>query len=153
LIFQVGKQPLLHYLIKHDDLRQVLVFVSSTTRADGIVNDLLKNGINAASIHSKLSLPTRQDTLPQFKAGKLRVLVTTDLLDRGTDIEFLPCVINNELARSPKECIHRIGPTGRAESPGTAVSPVSPEEADHFKVIQKKMGKHVKILSGEEIDL
>jgi ATP-dependent RNA helicase RhlE len=153
LVSEGRKGPLLRYLIKHGDLKQVLVFASSTTRADGIVNKLLKNRIHAAAIHSKLSQLTRQDTLQQFKAGKLRVLVATDLLARGIDIEFLPCVINYELPRSPKDYIHRIGRTGRAESPGTAISLVSPEEADHFKVIQKKMGKHVKTLSGEEIDL
>jgi ATP-dependent RNA helicase RhlE len=83
----------------------------------------------------------------------LRVLVATDLLARGIDIEFLPCVINYELPRSPKDYIHRIGRTGRAESPGDAISLVSPEEMDHFKVIQKKMGVRIKALSGEQIDV
>jgi ATP-dependent RNA helicase RhlE len=81
------------------------------------------------------------------------VLVATDLLARGIDIEFLPCVINYELPRSPKDYIHRIGRTGRAESPGDAISLVSPEEMDHFKVIQKKMGVRIKALSGEQIDV
>lgn len=153
LVAEARKGPLLRYLIKHGDLKQVLVFASSTTRADSIVNKLLKNRIHAAAIHSKLSQLTRQETLQQFKAGQLRVLVATDLLARGIDIECLPCVINYELPRSPKDYIHRIGRTGRAEAPGTAISLVSPEEADHFKVIQKKMGKNVKTLSGEEIDL
>ena len=89
----------------------------------------------------------------QFKVGKLRVLVATDLLARGIDIEFLPCVINYELPRSPKDYIHRIGRTGRAENPGEAISLVSPAEMTHFELIQKKMGKYVKILSGDQIDL
>jgi ATP-dependent RNA helicase RhlE len=153
LVSEEKKGPLLRYLIKHGDLKQVLVFASSTIKADGIVNKLLKNKIHAASVHSKLSQQTRRDTLRQFKAGELRVLVATDLLARGIDIEFLPCVINYELPRSPKDYVHRIGRTGRAENPGDAISLISPEEMDPFKVIQKKMGKRVKILSGDGIDL
>ncbi len=153
LVSEEKKGPLLRYLIKHGDLKQVLVFASSTIKADGIVNKLLKNKIHAASVHSKLSQQTRRDTLRQFKAGELRVLVATDLLARGIDIEFLPCVINYELPRSPKDYIHRIGRTGRAENPGDAISLISPEEMDHFQLIQKKMGKRVKTLSGDQLDL
>jgi ATP-dependent RNA helicase RhlE len=153
LVSEEKKGPLLRYLIKHGDLKQVLVFASSTLKADAIVNKLLKNRIHAAAVHSKLGQQARRFTLQQFKAGQLRVLVATDLLARGIDIEFLPCVINYELPRSPKDYIHRIGRTGRAESPGDAISLVSPEEMDHFKVIQKKMGVRIKALSGEQIDV
>ena len=152
LVSEEKKGPLLRYLIKHGDLQQVLVFASSTLKVDGIVHKLLKNRIHAAAVHSKLSQQSRQDTLRQFKAGGLRVLVATDLLARGIDIEFLPCVINYELPRSPKDYIHRIGRTGRAENPGEAISLVSPQEMDHFQLIQKKMGKHVKILHGDQLD-
>lgn len=153
LVSEEKKGPLLRYLIKHGDLQQVLVFASSTTKADAIVNKLLKNRIHASAIHSKLSQQARRDALQQFKSGKLRVLVATDLLARGIDIGFLPCVINYELPRSPKDYIHRIGRTGRAESPGDAISLVSPEETHHFQVIQKKMGKRVTMLHGDQIDL
>lgn len=153
LVSEKKKGPLLRYLIQHGNLKQVLVFASSTLKADAITNKLLKNRIHAAALHSKLAQQTRRFTLQQFKAGQLRVLVSTDLLARGIDIEFLPCVINYELPRSPKDYIHRIGRTGRAESPGDAISLVSPEEMDHFKVIQKKMGIRVKILSGDQINL
>lgn len=153
LVSEEKKGPLLRYLIEHGDLKQVLVFASSTVKADAIVNKLLKNRIHAAAVHSKLSQQTRRDTLRQFKAGGLRVLVATDLLARGIDIEFLPCVINYELPRSPKDYLHRIGRTGRAESPGDAISLISPAEMDHFQVIQKKMGKRVKILHGDQLDL
>ncbi len=153
LVSEEKKGPLLRYLIKHGVRQQVLVFASSTIKADGIVHKLLKNRIHAAAIHSRLSQQARRDTLHQFKAGELRVLVATDLLARGIDIEFLPCVINYELPRSPKDYIHRIGRTGRAENPGEAISLVSPAEMSHFQVIQKKMGKQVKILSGDLIDM
>lgn len=153
LVSEVKKGPLLRYLIKQGGYKQVLVFASSTVKADAIVNKLLKNRIHAAAVHSRLGQQTRQFNLQQFKSGSLHVLVATDLLARGIDIEFLPCVINYELPRSPKDYIHRIGRTGRAENPGKAISFVSPEEADHFKVIQKKMGKRVNMLHGDAIDL
>ncbi|HEY3370062.1 MAG TPA: DEAD/DEAH box helicase [Prolixibacteraceae bacterium] len=160
LIEQVGyfvteekKGPLLRYIIKKNDLKQVLVFTSSVYKADNVADKLRKNGIDAAAIHSKKSQGARTEVLGMFKAGKIRVLVTTDLLARGIDIELLPHVINYELPRSPKDYIHRIGRTGRAESKGEAISFVTPEDQHHFKVIQKKMGKWVDMIDSENIDL
>lgn len=147
------KGPLLRYLIKHNDLKQVLVFTSSIYSADNVVDKLRKNGIDAMAIHSKKSQGSRTDALEEFKSGKLRVLVATDLISRGIDIQFLPHVINYELPRSPKEYIHRIGRTGRAESPGEAISFIAPDDKDHFKVIQKKMGKWVTMIDYESINL
>ena len=148
LINQIGyfvkeekKGPLLRYIIRHNDLQQVLVFTSSVNRADRVAEKLFKNGIDALAIHSKKSQGARTEALRDFKLGHIRVLVTTDLLARGIDIEFLPVVINYELPRSPKDYIHRIGRTGRAESPGEAISFITPNDQHHFKVIQKKMGK------------
>lgn len=147
------KGPLLRYIIKKNDLNQVLVFTSATRKADNVTEKLLKNGINAMAIHSKKSQGARREALKQFKAGSLRVLVATDLLGRGIDIEFLPCVINYELPRSPKDYIHRIGRTGRAEAPGDAIALITPDEEHHFKVIQKKMKTRVPFQETQEIDL
>jgi ATP-dependent RNA helicase RhlE len=147
------KGPLLRYLIKEQDLQQVLVFTSSAKSADKIENKLSKNGIQAISIHSKKSQFARTDALSRFKDGQLRVLVTTDLLARGIDIEFLPCVINYELPRSPKDYIHRIGRTGRAESSGEAISFITEKDKQHFRVIQKKTGKWATMIDSESLDL
>jgi ATP-dependent RNA helicase RhlE len=160
LITQLGyfvtnekKGPLLRYLINHYDMKQVLVFTSSIYSADNVVDKLRKNGIDAMAIHSKKSQGSRTEALSEFKSGKLRVLVATDLISRGIDIQFLPHVINYELPRSPKEYIHRIGRTGRAESPGEAISFITPADKDHFKVIQKKMGKWVTMIDSDSMDL
>lgn len=147
------KGPLLRYLIKNQDMKQVLVFTSSVTRADRVADKLYKNGIDASSIHSKKSQGARTDLLRAFKQGKLRVLVTTDLLARGIDIEFLPFVINYELPRSPKIFIHRIGRTGRAGSFGEAITLVNPSEETHFHVIEKKMKKRVPRIDADHFDL
>ena len=160
LISQLGyfvseekKGPLLRYLIKTNDMKQVLVFASSVYKADNISDKLRKNGIKATAIHSKKSQGARTEALSKFKSGEIRVLVATDLISRGIDIQFLPYVINYELPRSPKDYIHRIGRTGRAESPGEAISLISPEEQHHFRIIQKKMGKWVTMIDSDNLNL
>ena len=160
LIHQLGyftpdekKGPLLRYLIKSNEYKQILVFASSTRMVDNITRKLWKNKIDADAIHSKISQTGRREILLDFKSGKLKVLVTTDLLARGIDIDHLPCVINYELPRSPKDYIHRIGRTGRAGASGDAISLISPEEIHHFRVIQKKMGHRVKMLHSADINL
>lgn len=147
------KGPFLRYLIKHHNMQQVLVFVSSIKRADNVANKLRENGIEAWPIHSRKSQGARTNLLTRFKHGNLQVLVTTDLLSRGIDIEFLPYVVNYELPRSPKDYIHRIGRTGRAETPGEAIALITKDEEHHFKVIQKKMGKLMELTETNEIDL
>lgn len=145
------KGPFLRYLIKHHEMKQVLVFASSVQQVDAIVNKLNKNNIQAKAIHSKKSQGARTDAITHFKSGKLNVLVATDLLARGIDIAFLPFVINYELPRSPKDYVHRIGRTGRAEAAGTAISMVSQDELHHFEVIQKKMGRQVNLIDSASI--
>lgn len=147
------KGPLLRYLIKRNGMQQVLVFTSSVFKADTVAEKLWKNDIKAEAIHSKKSQGARNEALRKFKSGKIRVLVATDLMARGIDIKSLPYVINYELPRSPKDYIHRIGRTGRAETPGEAISLICPDEQHHFKVIQKKMGKKVELIDGADIDL
>jgi ATP-dependent RNA helicase RhlE len=151
IVAEEGKGPFLRYLIKYHEMKQVLVFASSVSTADAIVNKLRKNNFDARAIHSKKSQGARTDTLHHFKAGSLRILVATDLMARGIDILNLPFVINYELPRSPKDYIHRIGRTGRAGNSGEAISLVSQNELHHFEVIQKKMGKQVDIIDGKGI--
>ncbi len=150
---EAQKGSLLRYLIKTKALKQVLVFTSSGYKADNVANKLRKNGIKAAAIHGKKSQSARNNALNQFKAGNLPVLVATDLLSRGIDIAFLPCVINYELPRSPKDYIHRIGRTGRAENSGVALSFVSPDNVHHFKVILKKSKLYVDMVDSSTLDL
>ena len=152
-ISEEKKGPLLRYLIKNEDMQQVLIFTASAYKSEHVADKLHKNGIDARSIHGKKSQHSRKKALEAFKAGKLRVLVATDLLARGIDIDFLPYVINYELPRSPKDYIHRIGRTGRAESNGEAITLISPNEEHHFKVIQKKMKISVALFDGNAISL
>jgi ATP-dependent RNA helicase RhlE len=147
------KGPLLRYLIREHNMEQVLVFASSVHRVDAVVTKLNANGIPAKALHSKKSQGARTETLKEFKSGQLKVLVATDLASRGIDVQFLPYVVNYELPRSPKDYIHRIGRTGRAESPGKAIAFVSAEEEHHFGIIQKKMGRKVELIESEGLKL
>lgn len=147
------KGPLLRHLIKSKEMSQVLIFTSSIARADNVANKLRNNGIEAQAIHSKKKQGIRTDLLRRFKDGSLQVLVATDLLGRGIDIHSLPYVINYELPRSPKDFVHRIGRTGRADCCGEAITFVSPSEQHHFKVIQKKMKKRITKISLDDVDL
>ena len=147
------KGPLLRYLIKQQNMQQVLVFTSSVHKADMVTDKLNANGIKALAMHSKKSQGAREQAFLKFKNGEVQVLVATDLMGRGIDIPFLPFVINYELPRSPKDFIHRIGRTGRAEQAGTAISFVTAEDAHHFSVIQKKMKKRVEFLDSDGLKL
>ncbi|MCD6598548.1 MAG: DEAD/DEAH box helicase [Bacteroidales bacterium] len=153
LVAPERKGLLLRYLIKSKDMKQILIFTSSGARAERVADKLRKNGIDAIAIHKKKTQGVRTDTLTKFKYGHLTALVATDLLSRGIDIEFLPYVINYELPRSPKTYIHRIGRTGRAETPGKAISLISPDEEHHFKVIEKKMKKRINKIETDDWDL
>ena len=152
-ISEEKKGPLLRYLIKTNNMKQVLVFTSSAFNADKVTEKLRKNGVDAMAMHSKKSQEARVKAFTNFKNGNVRVLVATDIIARGIDIQFFPFVINYELPRSPKDYIHRIGRTGRAESPGEAITLVTAEEEHHFKIIQKKIGKWVTMVQGESLNL
>jgi len=149
IVSEEKKGPFLRHLIRHHEMKQVLIFASSVHTADAVVNKLRKNNFEARAIHSKKSQGARTEALQLFKSGKINILVATDLMARGIDSIDLPCVINYELPRSPKDYIHRIGRTGRADQSGEAISLVSQHELPHFEVIQKKMGKQVVLIDGE----
>jgi len=147
------KGPLLRYIINSGDWSQILVFTSSIRTANNVATKLVKNGIDAVAFHGDKSQGARTEALARFKSGKTRVLVATDLAGRGIDIQFLPLVINFELPRSPKDYVHRIGRTGRAGATGEAISLVTEEDLHHFKIIQKKMKKHVQLRSTDDFEL
>ena len=119
------KKDLLTHLVKDNDWHQVLVFTRMKHGANRLVEHLLKQGITAMAIHGNKSQTARTKALADFKKGELQVLVATDIAARGIDIDQLPHVVNFELPNVPEDYVHRIGRTGRAGSPGEAISLVS----------------------------
>ncbi len=131
------KRQLLAHLIKSQNLGQVLVFVATKFGASRLAHYLARLGIAADAIHGDKSQQQRTEALEAFKAGRVSVLVATDVAARGLDVEDLPHVINFELPHTPEDYIHRIGRTGRAGKSGTAVSLVCAEERGRLAEIEK----------------
>lgn len=141
-VYTVGeprKSALLVHLIEQRALQQVLVFVSAKRTGDSLLTRLQRAGLHAAVFHADRSQAERTRCLVDFRSGKLRVLIATDLAARGIDIEDLPVVVNFELPRSPNDYVHRIGRTGRAGKHGVALSLISPAEYQHFGVIERRI--------------
>jgi ATP-dependent RNA helicase RhlE len=152
LVKQAQKGPLLRKIIEQHKTDQILIFTSSVYQANHIISKLVKANLSARAIHGKKSQAQRTNALESFKNGKVKILVATDILSRGIDIQFLPLVINYELPRSPKDYVHRVGRTGRAENMGKAISLLTEEDLHHFKIIQKKMKKTVEIVEVQNIE-
>jgi superfamily II DNA/RNA helicase len=133
-----NRGPLLRHLLSCENWGQVLVFMANKRATDNIAEKFKKYGVLAQSFHGDLTQEERTYTLNEFKAKKIHILFATDIAARGLDIQDIDCVINFDLPRSSADYIHRIGRTARAGKSGTAVSFISHEDQDHFKLIEKR---------------
>lgn len=135
-----AKTELIIKLIKEGNWDQVLVFTRTKHGANRLSQKLDKAGISSAAIHGNKSQGARTKALAGFKAGKVRVLVATDIAARGLDIPLLPHVVNFELPNIAEDYVHRIGRTGRAGASGEAISLVSVDENEYVRGIEKLLG-------------
>ncbi len=148
------KRELLSQMIGRGDWRQVLVFTRTKHGANRLAKQLNQDGIEADSIHGNKSQGARRKALRDFKAGKVRALVATDIAARGLDIERLPHVVNFELPHVPEDYVHRIGRTARAGQDGTAISLVCIDEQKMLQAIEKLLGRGIgkEFVPGFEVD-
>jgi ATP-dependent RNA helicase RhlE len=137
------KKDLLTHLIQSNDWHQVLVFTRMKHGANRLVDHLNKHGVTAMAIHGNKSQSARTKALGDFKAGELRVLVATDIAARGIDIDQLPHVVNFEIPNVPEDYVHRIGRTGRAGTPGEAISLVSVDENVFLRDIERLIRREI----------
>jgi len=146
------KRELLAHLVKTHDWKQVLVFCRTKHGANRLAQQLSRDGIHADAIHGNKSQNARERALDEFKEGKVRVLVATDIAARGLDIEALPHVVNYDLPHVAEDYVHRIGRTGRAGTEGEAVSFVSAEERPLLAAIERLMNRKVesRVVAGFE---
>ena len=134
------KRELLTHLVRTREIDQALVFTRTKHGANRLAEQLNRDGIAAAAIHGNKSQPQRVRALADFKAGRVLLLVATEVAARGLDIEALPHVVNFELPMVPNDYVHRIGRTGRAGITGTAVSLVCVDEAPLLRDIERLLG-------------
>ena len=144
------KRALLSHLIRTQKLEQVLVFTRTKHGANRLSEQLETDGITSSAIHGNKSQPQRIKALADFKDGKIRVLVATDIAARGLDIEQLPHVVNYELPQVAEDYVHRIGRTGRAGTEGMALSLVCVDEAKLLKDIERLLKRDLpsQVVSG-----
>ncbi len=149
-----NKKFLLPWLIKNlqPPVVNALVFSRTKHGADKIAKDLTKQGIPAAAIHGNKSQTARVTALENFKAGKTKVLVATDIAARGIDISELSHVFNYDLPEVPETYVHRIGRTARAGADGTAISFCAPEEQEYLAGIEKLNRRSIPVVSGHPWD-
>lgn len=141
VILSPSRMPVyLRDLIVDNKLDRVLVFTSTRARADRVLEDLLKDGFEAAVLHSERTQAQREKALEDFRNGKLRVLVATDVAARGLDIASLPCVVNYDLPRDVETYVHRVGRTSRAAACGEAVTFVHPSLAEELPRFSEFLG-------------
>lgn len=143
------KKKLLIHVLNDKSIKTALVFARTKHGADKIVKDLVKAGIQAEAIHGNKSQNARQNALNNFKGGKIKALVATDIAARGIDIDALAHVINYELPNIPETYVHRIGRTGRAGASGKAFSFCDEEEMDFLKDIQKLIGQVIPVIEDQ----
>ncbi|MDH5388764.1 MAG: DEAD/DEAH box helicase [Gammaproteobacteria bacterium] len=137
------KRELLSFLIGSNNWQQVLVFSRTKHGANKLTESLIKDGITAAAIHGNKSQGARTKALADFKSGKVRVLVATDIAARGIDIDQLPHVVNFELPNIAEDYVHRIGRTGRAGNEGEAMSLVCVDELKLLKDIERLIKRDI----------
>ncbi len=141
-----SKKSLLFHLLENPDLDQVLLFSRTKHGANRIVKNLQKDKIKSAAIHGDKSQNQRQKALSEFKEGKIRVLVATDIAARGIDIDKLSYVVNYDIPNEPETYVHRIGRCGRAGEDGIAISLCEPEENAFIKDIEKLTKQKIEVV-------
>lgn len=143
---RTSKKELLFHLLENQDIDQVLLFSRTKHGADRIDRTLRKKKIRSAAIHGDKGQNQRQKALKEFKEGKTRVLVATDIAARGIDIQKLKYVINYDVPNESETYVHRIGRSGRAGEDGIAISLCEPEENAYIKDIEKLIQQKIQVV-------
>lgn len=141
-----AKRSLLIHVLKDDTITSALVFTRTKHGADRVAKELNKAQISASAIHGDKSQNARQRALTDFKTGRIRILVATDIAARGIDVDNLSYVINYEIPNVPETYVHRIGRTGRAGASGIALSFCEAEEVPYVKDITKLIAQEIPVI-------
>ena len=137
------KVGIIEHLFKNDDLKRVIIFCGKKDRVKDINRTLRKLNINCAPMHSDLTQAERDEVMYKFKAGHIDVLVATDIVSRGIDIDDIRIVINFDVPRDAEDYVHRIGRTARADRDGRAITFVSDRDVRYFQQIEHFLEKTI----------
>lgn len=143
LVYDTQKNKLIKSLLEGKDLSSVIIFVSTKIKVKELERDLQKAGLKAKAIHSDLDQPEREEVLRNFRSKKLQILVATDILSRGIDIEDIGLVINYDVPGDAEDYIHRIGRTARAAATGVALTFINEYDQQKFLQIETMLEKVV----------
>jgi ATP-dependent RNA helicase RhlE len=141
------KSALLAALLQREAMESVLVFTRTKHGADRVVRHLEREGIHAAAMHADKTQPQRSRALEDFRSGRVRVLVATDIAQRGLDISGITHVINYDVPQQAEDYVHRIGRTGRAASEGDAFTFMAPDEIAMVRTIERVIGQEIPRIS------
>jgi ATP-dependent RNA helicase RhlE len=130
-------------LLKRDHMDSVLIFTRTKYGADKVVRSLERAGIAATAMHADKSQAQRTQALEQFRSGEVRVLVATDIAQRGLDIAGITHVINYDVPAQPEDYVHRIGRTGRAAATGDAFTFMATDEISMVRLIERVLGQPI----------
>ncbi len=147
MVARQRKQALLEALIQNASIERALVFTRTKHGADKVAQRLLRSGINSIAIHGNKAQNQRQRALDSFRAGRVRVLVATDVAARGLDVDGISHVFNFDLPNEPEAYVHRIGRTGRAGATGLAIAFCDPEERTQLRDIERLTGIRIPVVS------
>ena len=142
-IFDPQKIEYLKILLKERELKKVIVFVGKKQRVKELARVLRAIHIDARAMHSDLEQKERNEVMLDFRNGKVDVLVATDIVSRGIDVDDIPLVINYDVPRDAEDYVHRIGRTARAENKGEAITLVSPDDKYFFNKIERFLQKNI----------
>lgn len=143
VVFEDQKSKLVKHIIDSNDFKSILIFCSTKSNTKQLSSLLRKSRYSVQEIHSDLDQTDRENALLKFKSKQLNILVATDILSRGIDIEDIDLVLNYDVPNDGEDYIHRIGRTARAASKGFAITLISPKEQKKFAVIEKLLEKPV----------
>lgn len=143
VVYDTQKIPLVKYILHQKNFSSVLIFCSSKNSVKQLTRDLKHTRLPVDEIHSDLEQDKREEVLMHFKSGRIQILVATDILSRGIDIDNIGLVINYDVPHDGEDYVHRIGRTARAAAEGTAITFISVKEQRKFALIERLLGKPV----------
>lgn len=152
MTYDAQKNKLIEILLKGKDLDSVIIFASTKSTVKSLVNDLRHAKLNARAIHSDLEQCDREAVMLDFRNHKFTILVATDIVSRGIDIDNIGLVINYDVPRDPEDYVHRVGRTARAKSTGAAITLINPLDVPRFAKIESLIGNMItKVALPEEL--